>query len=893
MKTQTQFNIILDIQGMSCASCAKSVETTLLQAPGVLTASVNAVTGKAYIEADQAIVNTDELIDRVEKAGYKAQIEKGKKAHQNMTLKVTGMSCASCAKSVETTLLQAPGVLAASVNPVTGKAYIEADQAIVNTDELIDRVEKAGYKAQFEQESSASKKVTLKVAGMSCASCAVNIEKAFAAKEGVDQAVVNFAAGTVSIQYNPEFLTLTDLKNIIAQTGYQVIEESLIKSAESDETKLTRQAWNRVILSSTLSIAIMIAMLIDMFVAPVPGYLFWVALLAFPNIFILGRNVHKTAIRSALSGRPNMDVLVSMGSGLPFLISLGAFFFDIQNFFEMASSIMSFHLIGKYLETRAKGRASDAIRKLIDMSAKTARILVDGKELEIDVSGLVLGDIMLVRPGEKIPTDGTIIEGESTIDESMATGEPMPVRRKAGDEVLGATINGPGLLKVKVQKVGHETFLAQVIKLVEQCQGTKVPIQEFADRVTGYFVPAILLFAVFVYFSFLLFPDFHRAVIEWGAAFLPWVKMYPSIWTLAFITATTVLVIACPCALGLGTPTALMVGSGLGAQHGILIRNGEAVQTLRETTVIAFDKTGTLTQGKPVMTDIVVVGDLSENDMLQYAASLENASEHPLARAIVQAATERDLALRQVNDVETITGKGIKGTVDGIPIAIGNNRMMDESGIEWKPYSSQMELFEKDAKSCIYVAVNGKAAGLMAVADTLKVDAADAIAQLNQMGIRTVMITGDNPQSAAAIAKKANVLDVIAGVLPEGKVDAVKKLQEQGAMVTMVGDGINDAPALKQANVGIALGSGTDIAIEAADVTIVRTELMAVVSAIRLSRAIFRKIRQNYFWAWFYNVVALPIAALGLLHPMIGMAAMSMSSLNIVYNSLRLKRVPI
>lgn len=893
MKTQAQFNIIMDIQGMSCASCAKSVETTLLKAPGVQTASVNAVTGKAYIEADETVVNPDELIDRVEKAGYKAQLEKGKKSYESLTLKVSGMSCASCAKSVETTLLDAPGVQTASVNPVTGKAYIDVDQTIVNQDELIERIKKAGYQAQFEKERKTSENVTLKLGGMSCASCAVNIEKAFAAQEGIEHANVNFATGTVSIQYNPEFLTVTDLKSIIVQSGYQVIEESLTQSAESSEAKLTKQAWNRVILSSTLSIAIMIAMLIEMFVVPIPGYLFWVALLAFPNIFILGRNVHKTAIRSALAGRPNMDVLVSMGSGLPFLISLGAFFFDIQNFFEMASSIMTFHLIGKYLETRAKGRASDAIRKLIDMSAKTARILVDGKEIEIDVSGLVLGDIMVVRPGEKIPTDGTIIEGESSIDESMATGEPMPVRRKVGDEVLGATINGPGLLKVKVQKVGHETFLAQVIKLVEQCQGTKVPIQEFADKVTGYFVPAILLFAVLVYFSFLLFPNFHRGIIEWGATILPWVKTYPSIWTLAFITATTVLVIACPCALGLGTPTALMVGSGLGAQHGILIRNGEAVQTLRETTVIAFDKTGTLTQGKPIMTDIVAVGDLTENDMLLVAASLENASEHPLARAIVQAATERNLTLGEVADVETITGKGIKGIVDSIPIAIGNGRMMDQMGVEWKQHASQMEQFEKDAKTCMYVAANGKTVGLIAVADTLKEDAADAIAQLNEMGIRTVMITGDNPQSAAAIAKKANVVDVIAGVLPEGKVDAIKKLQEQGAMVTMVGDGINDAPALKQANVGIALGSGTDIAIEAADVTIVRNEMMTVVSAIRLSRAIFTKIRQNYFWAWFYNVVALPIAALGLLHPMIGMAAMSMSSLNIVYNSLRLRKVSI
>lgn len=811
----------------------------------------------------------------------------------NIILKISGMSCATCAKTVETALMEVKGVQSASVNIATAKAYITADETAVTHDELIRKVEKAGYGAESEDKSPLSGNVVLKVAGMRCASCALAIEKALLKKESVNKATVNYASGTVSVQYDSGILTREDLEKIVVDTGYQVVGEDESVSGYTSEAKRVRQARNRLVFSSLFSGVIMILMMIHMFAAPVPGYLVFVALLAFPNIFICGRYVHRAAIRSSLNGRPNMDVLVSMGSGIPFLIGMTGFFFPIQTFLEMASTIMTFHLIGKYLETRAKGRASDAIRKLIDMSAKTARIWMDGKEIERDVSDLVPGDVMIIRPGEKIPTDGTVIEGESMVDESMATGESMPVRRKKDDDVLGATINGQGLLKVKVRKVGQETFLAQVIKLVEQCQGSKVPIQEFADRVTGYFVPAILVLTLLVFFSFLIFPEFHLAIIKWGATFLPWVNPDLSTLTLAFITATAVLVIACPCALGLGTPTALMVGSGMGAQNGILIRNGEAVQTLRQTTVIAFDKTGTITKGKPEMTDMIVLGNLDERILLKIAASLENASGHPLAEAVVKAASEKGLSLMDVKDVVNFTGKGIKGLVGNQTITIGNSRLMDELSIEWSVFSDRKEQLEKEAKTTMYMAIDGVVKGLMAVADTIKEHSAEAIKELNELGIRTVMITGDNPQSAAAIAEKVNVTDVIAGVLPDGKVDAVKLLQQGGAVVTMVGDGINDAPALKQAHVGIALGTGADIAIEAGDVTIVRGDLQAVVSAIRLSRAIFRKIRQNYFWAWFYNAIAIPVAALGLLHPMIGVAAMSMSSLNVVYNSLRLKKTSI
>ncbi|POR03928.1 ATPase [Alkalispirochaeta sphaeroplastigenens] len=734
--------------------------------------------------------------------------------------------------------------------------------------------------------------ITLPVKGMSCASCAAGVEGTLRKRPGVRQATVNFAAEKASFSFDPREVSLEDLAREIHQAGFELVIDDGERSPDQPDQALN-QARRRMQISSVLAGAVMILMILAMAGVNIPAYQLIITLLGVPVIFGVGLHVHRGAFRALFSGRPNMDVLVSLGSLPAFLAGVAAFFFPLQAFTEMAVTIMTFHLIGKYLEARAKGRASEALRKLIQLGAKTARVLVDGQEKEVDVSSLGEGDVMVVRPGEKIPTDGEILTGTSHIDESMATGEPLPVRREPGQPVIGATLNQEGALTVRVTKTGKDTFLAQVISLVEECQGSKVPIQDFADRVTGYFVPVILALTAGTFASYLLFPDLHRAIITWGAGFLPWVNPDLPPLTLAFITATAVLVIACPCALGLGTPTALMVGSGIGAEQGILIRNGEAVQTLKDVALVAFDKTGTITAGKPQLTDIVPAPGFTEQELLEGAASAEQLSEHPLARAIVEAARERDLPLQECRDFSSTTGAGITARAGDQVIRVGSRNLMIQAGIDPSPLEEALEGLESRARTAILVAVDDRLAGVLAVADPLKESSLEAIRALEERGIATAMITGDNYGTARAIAEAAGITRVVAQVLPDGKVDEIRRLQESYGVVAMVGDGINDAPALKQANVGIAIGTGTDIAIEAADITLVRGDLMALVTAVNLSRATFRKIKENFFWAWFYNILAVPVAMLGLLHPMVGAAAMSMSSLNVVYNSLRLKRLKI
>jgi len=735
-------------------------------------------------------------------------------------------------------------------------------------------------------------KDTLVIDGMSCASCAASIETVLKGVPGIHEAGVNFASEKLNLRYDPDTIRLSEIKKRVKDVGYELREQDDEADADAEVTKMN-QAKRRLVLSSLLAGTIMLLMVLHMFVARVPGYLAIVTLLGAPVVFGLGFHVHLTSFRALRSGRPNMDVLVSLGSLPPFLIGLAGFFFPVQTFIEMATTIMTFHLIGKYLEARAKGRASQAIRKLIQMGAKTANILVDGLETEVEVKELKAGDIMIVKPGEKVPTDGRVVSGTSRVDESMATGEPVPVAKAEGDEVIGATINKNGVLRVEVTKVGKDTFLSQVIKLVEECQGTKVPIQEFADRVTGYFVPIILAITALTFISFNLFPEFHQGIMQWGAGFLPWVNPDLTPLTAAFITSTAVLVIACPCALGLGTPTALMVGSGIGAERGILIRNGEAVQTMKDVRAIAFDKTGTITEGRPTVTDMVSADGVSEEQLLSAAAALERNSEHPLAHAVVEAADQRQLPLTEVESFEAVTGAGVSGSLNGQVLRVGTRKMMSDAGMDPSSFESDLERLETEAKTAMLVSHGERILGIIAVADPIKEDSVRAIAALENKGIRTAMITGDNERTAAAIARKVGISRVIAGVLPDGKVDEIRRLQEEFGMVAMVGDGINDAPALKQANVGIAIGTGTDVAIEAADVTLVRGSLEGIVTSVNLSTEIFRKIKQNYFWAWAYNAVAVPIAVFGLLHPMIGAAAMAMSSLNVVYNSLRLKKRPI
>ncbi|RQD69480.1 MAG: copper-translocating P-type ATPase [Tindallia sp. MSAO_Bac2] len=813
-------------------------------------------------------------------------------------IKINGMSCTSCSAAIEKKLSKWDSVETANINFATEKLHISYDETRVSLEEIAEAIEDLGYQPmETEKETDDNEKPvrkTVKVSGMTCTACSAAIEKGLNKMKGIEEATINFAAEKLTVTFWPGEVRMAEISRKVSDLGYELqMDESPDEKVDEDEAMMHR-SWKRMIQSAVLSGTIMLLMIFHMVLGvDIPYYLVIVNLLALPNIFWLGRSVHKASFNALKNGSPNMDVLVSLGSLPPYLIGLSAFFFPLQAFTEMASSIMTFHLIGKYLESRAKGRASQAIRKLVQMGAKTAKIILKGEEVEVSVDELQPGDVMVVRPGEKVPTDGEIIEGSSTLDESMATGESMPVKREKGDPVIGATINKQGLLKVKVTKVGDETFLSQVIQLVEACQGSKVPIQEFADRITGYFVPAILVITALVFTSNILFPDFHQGILKWGAEFLPWVNPDAGTLSIAFVTATAVLVIACPCALGLGTPTALMVGSGMGAENGILIRNGEAVQTFKDLKMIIFDKTGTLTHGKPAVTDTIAEAGVDEHTLMNVAGSLEKGSEHPLAHAIMEEVQKKNIKPDEIQGFNAVTGFGIEGILDGRQVFMGNRKLMEKYGVKYQHLDEEIRKLEEEAKTVMMVAREDQLLGLIAVADPVKEDSSRAVKELQEMGIQTAMVTGDNQRTANAIAEKIGIDYVIAEVLPEGKVDEVKKLQKEFETVAMVGDGINDAPALKQANIGIAIGTGTDVAIEAADVTLVKGDLGGIISSILLSRGTFRKIKENYFWAWFYNAIAIPVAMMGLLHPMIGAAAMSVSSLNVVYNSLRLKKTDI
>ncbi len=807
-------------------------------------------------------------------------------------VEVEGMSCASCVGHVETALSAVPGVEGATVNLATRKASVRYAPGAVGVAGLVDTVREAGYEV-------ALRKVSLKIGGMSCASCVSHVDKALSAVHGVVSANVNLATNTATVELVRGAADTSDLVNAITQAGYEVAEDdgdSDDEEAEDPDERKMREARFRMAIAWAFTLPIIGWMLLDMLFGIVwPSRAVFDAgmvLLATPVLFWVGRRTYRGAWAAARHGHANMDSLIALGTGASYVSGLATFFLPVASYAGVSAMIMAFHLTGRYIEEAAKGRASQAIRKLIELGAKTARIIVDGREVEVAAEDLTPGDVMVVRPGESIPTDGVVIEGESTVDESMATGESLPVSKAGGDEVIGATINQVGLLKVEATKVGKDTFLSQVIKLVEECQGTKVPIQEFADRITGVFVPVVLAIAATTFLAWLFLPGVMRPLMELGS-FLPWIDVSPGALTLAVVATVAVLVIACPCALGLATPTALMVGSGMGAEHGILIRSGEAIQTLRDVRAIVFDKTGTITKGKPELTDVGVLNGFEDTELLRLAGSAERGSEHPLGRAIVERAELSGIVLSEPTGFSAVRGKGVTASVDGRTVLAGSRSLMRDHGVEPEPLEEQMQRLEGEAKTAMLVAVDGVLAGVVAVADTLKEDSIEAIRQLHEMGIQTAMITGDNRRTAAAIGREVGIDHVCAEVLPDGKVGEIQKLQERFGLVAMVGDGINDAPALTQANVGIAIGTGTDIAIEASDVTLVSGRLSGVVSAIKLSQATFRKIKQNLFWALFYNVVMIPLAIIGWMHPVLAEIAMATSSISVVTNANRLRRVDI
>ncbi len=814
-------------------------------------------------------------------------------ATRQVTLPVQGMTCASCVSHVAHALEKVPGVAQVQVNLATEKATVTFDNGPVPLTDLIQAVRETGYDVPTET-------VTLPIGGMTCASCVSHVEHALKGVPGVLDAVVNLATEKATVTFIPGVAGLADFKRAVAETGYEVLEvpeAGAVGEEEEDEAeRKMREARFRMRVAWIFTVPIILWMFAEMFFGILwPSatlYNLGVILLALPVLFWVGWRTYRSGLVAVRHGYANMDTLIALGTGVSLLTGPASFFFPVANYAGVAAMIMAFHLTGRYVEESAKGRASQAIRKLLELGAKTARVIRDGQEVEVPIEDVQVGDVMVVRPGEKVPTDGVVLEGESAVDESMATGESMPVNKRPGDEVIGATVNQEGLLKVRATRVGKDTFLAQVIKLVEECQGSKVPIQEFADRVTGVFVPVVIGIAVLTLLAWIVAPSAMQPLVRAGT-FLPWVNPDLGVVTLAIVSMVAVLVIACPCALGLATPTALMVGSGMGAEHGILIRSGEAIQTLKDVRVIIFDKTGTITKGKPEVTDVVAVNGFDQAVVLETAAAAERGSEHPLGRAIVERAQAEGLALAEPREFQAIRGKGIVASVNGNRVLVGSRRLMEEHGLDPTPLEETLRQLEEEAKTAMLVALDGQLAGVIAVADTLKEDSVAAIQELRQMGLETAMITGDNRRTAQAIARRVGIDHVLAEVLPDGKVTEVQKLQERFGLVAFVGDGINDAPALTQANVGIAIGTGTDIAIEASDVTLVRGELTGVVEAINLSRATFRKIKQNLFWAFFYNVVMIPLAVIGWMHPVLAEVAMATSSITVVTNANTLRRVDI
>jgi len=748
-------------------------------------------------------------------------------------------------------------------------------------------------------------KAIYRVEGMHCAGCVHAVEKALTGVPGVHSVKVNLPTEQAFLEVDAE-AGWESLAEAVERAGYTLLktaEDRAVRREEllAEDQRKVDAAARRMWWAWGLSLPILLWIVPHMFFGVTwPGMMAFdlgMVVLSAPVLFWVGGPTFRSAWRSALNLTPNMDVLIAMGSGASLLTGVATLLGHwltlptMLNYAGVGAMIMAFHLTGRYVETRARGRASQAIKRLLTLEATTARLLVDGQEQEVPIEHVQVGDVMVVRPGEKVPTDGEVVEGRSSVDESLATGESMPVPKQPGDAVIGATVNGGGVLQVRATGVGEDTFLAQVIRLVEEAQGSEIPIQTFADRVTAVFVPVVIAIALTTFGLWMLLPGPMAALAGWAAIWLPWIDPALDPLSLALFAAIAVLVIACPCALGLATPTALMVGSGLGAENGVLIRRGEAIQMMKDIHWLLLDKTGTITEGRPAVTDLEPVDGVTTEELLTVAARVEAASEHPVGEAIVRRAREAGLDLEPVGDFLAHTGKGVSARADGIPILVGRSDFLSEQGLDPEPLQPTLERLEAQARTAVAVAVGDRLLGVIAVADPVKEDSAAAITELKRMGLVPVMLTGDNERTARAIADQVGIERVVAGVLPERKNEEVRRLQEGGEKVAMVGDGINDAPALVQADVGIAIGTGTDIAIESADITLVGGDLSSVVKAVRLSRATFRKIRQNLFWAYFYNVVAIPVAVLGMLHPIIAEAAMAFSSINVVTNSARLRRL--
>ncbi len=807
---------------------------------------------------------------------------------EKINLPIEGMTCAGCARTIESALSHADGVLKVNVSLPTETAHVEFVPSRISPKELEEVVRKSGYGVKKTQTDA-----ELKITGMTCASCVNTVEKALRAVPGVSTASVNLVTELATITFDPDNATRDQLVDAVKRAGYgaDVVRVSGPATPSDDADRHLETARRRFLLAWALTGPVAILMALHMTHVWMPPYIDWIeVLLALPVLIIAGAETFAKGWKTSRHLSPNMDALIALGTGAAFLTGpMKLAGMPIQSFAAVAAMIMAFHLTGRYLEARARGRASQAIRRLLELGAKTARVEQMGQEIEVPIDAVQPGDTVVIRPGEKIPVDAQVLSGQSAVDESMATGEPLPVDKTPGDNVIGGTLNTTGVLKVRATKVGADSFLAHVIQIVQEAQAAKVPIQALADRITGVFVPIILAVALATFLAWFFAPGAMGALAAVASPYLPWVPAEASALSLAVFSAVSVLVIACPCAMGLATPTALMVGTGVGATRGILVRHGEAIQSMRDLKAICFDKTGTLTQGKPAVVEVAAEAS-SGPAVLQMAASVERHSEHPIARAIVNAAKDHGLALDDPTDFHAVAGKGVSALVNGQRAFVGKESFLREKGINTSALESKLNEFELQGYTAVLVAVDGQALGAVAVADTLKPEAPAALESLRGDGLRLVMITGDNERTARKVAGELGIDRVLANVLPGEKADAIKDVQGEFGFVAMVGDGINDAAALAQADIGIAIGTGTDVAIESADVVLVQGDMNTLVDAIGLSNATFDKIKQNLIWAFGYNLVAVPLAILGLLHPLVAEAAMALSSITVVSNSLRLRR---
>jgi P-type Cu+ transporter len=794
-------------------------------------------------------------------------------------LKIDGMSCAACALRIEKNLAKIPGVMKATVNYATEKATVEYNNEQASKGILEETVTKLGYKVI--EGNPPENKVTLKISGMSCAACSSKIEKKLSKLEGVTKAAVNLATEKATVEFDNSKIKVPELITVIVNLGYGAEREQGISGDREKEQreKEIKRLRHELIISAILSAPLILAMVLTLFGINIPFLHDWrfQIFLATPVQFVIGYRFYKNAFYALRAKSPNMDVLIAMGTTAAYAYSVyNAFFqkpmpgtFMKDLYFEAAATIITLILLGKYFEAVAKGKTSEAIKKLMGLRPKTARVLRDGLEVDIPIEEVTVGELIVVRPGEKVSVDGQIVEGNSTIDESMLTGESLPVEKKVGDTVIGATINKFGAFKFTATKIGKDTVLSQIIKMVEDAQGSKAPIQKIADQVSGVFVPIVLGIA--------------------AATFLIWTFGAYDL-KMGIVSAVAVLVIACPCALGLATPTAIMVGTGKGAENGILIKGGEHLEKAYKINAVVLDKTGTITKGEPEVTELVSLGKLERGDLLKLAAITEKMSEHPLGVAIYEQGKRELGEIPDPDQFSAIPGQGVTTTIDGNMVFIGTRKLMTEKSIKMLDSEVTATELENAGKTVMFMALNGELEGIIAVADVVKENSAAAIAELQKLGIAVYMLTGDNQRTAQAIARQVGITNVLAEVLPEHKAEEVEKLKKAGKVVAMVGDGINDAPALATADIGMAIGTGTDVAMEAADITLMRGDLRSIPTTIRLSRRTMNKIKQNLFWAFFYNTIGIPFAALGLLNPVIAGAAMAFSSVSVVTNSLSLKR---